>query len=121
MASVKVGLGGRGTATTMEREEPHPNSHFEMKEMHIKKAHDGSFIIRHEMGLKKSAVAKPGFDNSYMSRERESETHTAAGHKELMEHMKKHFGVAKPKAAPMPKPGDEEEGEKGEEEPEEEE
>ncbi len=105
---VKTGLGGQGVVTMAEPNEPHPNKHFEMKTMRIEKAADGSFIIHHEMGLKKSAMGKAGYDNGYMSRERNDEVHTAAGPSELVAHIKKHFGAKKSKEM-TPKPSDEDE------------
>ena len=114
---VSKGLGGIGAVTMAEPNMPHPNHHFEMKQMNISKAHDGSFVIKHELGLKKSAMAKPGFDSGYSSRERDSETHTAAGPKELIAHIKKHFGAPAKKKEVMPAASDEDEaGELDEEE-----
>ncbi len=98
-SSVKRGLGGQGTVATMESEAQHPSSHYEMKEMHIKKADDGSFVMRHEMGLKKRHMGKPGYSQGYRSENPEPEIHTAGNVAELMAHTKKHFG-GKSKSAP---------------------
>lgn len=119
MASLKHGLGGRGTSMTVDSSERHPSSHYEMGEMNIKKAHDGSFVMRHEMRLKKRHAGKAGFESGYMSEHPEPETHTAADGEELMKHVGKHFGVkakAKEEEEPEEEGGEEGEGESGEEE-----
>ena len=111
---ITAGMGGRGAVTTMERTE-HPNSHFEMHEMRIEKAKDGSFAIHHHMRLKKKHEGKDEFRGGY----REPELHTAGDAKELAAHVLKHFGGAKvAKAASQdsePDSGDENEASEAEE------
>lgn len=90
---VSAGLGGRGTAVSIERKE-HPNSHFEIGSMRVEKAHDGSFVINHRMRLKKKHEGKEEFSHGY----REEETHTAADGEQLMAHIAKHFSGKKKEA-----------------------
>ena len=111
MATIKAGVGGRGTSTVIERKE-HPKSHFEIGEMRIQKAHDGSFVIKHDMRLKKRHEGK---GEEYMHSYREPETHTAQNPKELMAHVQKHLGGGKAAAAEAETP-EEEMAEGGEEE-----
>ena len=66
---VRPGLGGRGTVTSIESMK-HPNSHFEIGSMNIKKADDGSFVMEHRMELKKKHQGKEMYHGSY----REPET-----------------------------------------------
>lgn len=109
---VKPGLGGRGAVTSMESMK-HPNSHFEIESMNIKRAHDGSFVMEHRMGLKKKHQGKDEFHGGY----REPETHTAADEKELMAHVGKHYGKVKGvPATPKPAAEDESAGEPGQRE-----
>ncbi len=110
MNKVSPGLGGRGTAMSIERKE-HPKGHFEIGEMRIQKAHDGSFVIKHEMRLKKRHEGKEDYYGSY----KEPETHTAQSKEELMKHVQKHFGGGK-KAASEAETPEEEAAEGGEEE-----
>ncbi len=88
MVKLTTGVGGRGTSMSMERK-PHPNSHFELGHMRIERANDGSFVINHRMRLKKKHEGK---GDEYSGGYREEETHTAGDTKELMAHVKKHFG-----------------------------
>lgn len=90
MAKVKPGLGGKGTVMSMASAK-HPDSHFEMNSMNIKKADDGSFVVEHRMQLKKKHEGKDMYHGSY----REPEVHTAANEKDLMVHVGKHFGGKK--------------------------
>lgn len=90
MAKVKPGLGGKGTVMSMASTK-HPDSHFEMNSMNIKKADDGSFVVEHRMQLKKKHEGKDMYHGSY----REPEVHTAANGKDLMAHVGKHFGGMK--------------------------
>ena len=99
---LSTGLGGRGTVMESEPSKPHPNSHFEIGSMNIKKADDGSYVMEHRMELKKKFEGKDGFHGGY----RDSMVHTAAGPAELMAHIKKHFGKSK---EVMPKASDEDE------------
>ena len=85
---ISTGLGGRGTVMESEPSKPHPNSHFEIGSMNIKKADDGSYVMEHRMELKKKFEGKDGYHGGY----RDSMVHTAAGPAELMAHIKKHFG-----------------------------
>lgn len=87
---VSKGVGGRGSVATMDSAR-HPDNHFEMTGMNIKKADDGSYVIEHRKQLKKKHDGKNEFYGGY----REPETHTAANHEELMAHIEKHFGGKK--------------------------
>ena len=110
---VSKGLGGMGAVTMAEPSMPHPNSHFEMKEMRIKKADDGSFVMEHRMELKKKHEGKSGYSHGY----RDSETHTAANVKEVMAHVSQHFGGAKKSKEMVPQASAEDEaGERADEE-----
>ncbi len=116
MNHVKAGVGGRGTVMEMDTHKPHPASHYEIGEMRVKKAQDGSFVIHHHMQLKKRHMAKPSFETGWDARNPEPEVHTAADHKELMAHMKKHFAPKGVPATPQPDNEAEEAGEPDEEE-----
>lgn len=91
MASVKAGLGGKGAVTSIESSR-HPDSHFEMASMNIKKADDGSFVVEHRMQLKKKHDGK---NDGMVGSWREPEVHTAASKEDLMAHVGKHFGFKK--------------------------
>lgn len=120
MERVKSGLGGRGTAMTMDSNMPHPASHYEVKEMRVKKAKSGGFTVTHEMGLKKRHEAKPGFETGYDSRHPESETHVVPDMKGMIAHMQKHFGAAGLEK-PKPNTNDEDDEQEDETSPEDEE
>lgn len=92
---VRPGLGGMGAVTMMEPEKPHPANHYEINEMRIQKAKSGGYVIHHHMALKKKFAGKPGYQTGYETRNPEPEMHTAADSKELMAHIKKHFGASK--------------------------
>ena len=90
MAKITPGVGGRGTVTVIERKK-HPDSHFELGELRIEKAHDGSFIIKHHMRLKKQHQDSEEYMHGY----RDEETHTTPDADGLVAHLRQQFGKKK--------------------------